>query len=128
MSLLPWFTGQPNANNLGSKESHDYQAPAYAAAILITTTKNKTLVQVGILTGALALTAYVGTGLADDIAPFVGDSLDVLFASDATGGRIVTFGAGFAATGTLTAAASKYGKASFVFNGTEWVGSSAATV
>lgn len=122
MSTLPRFTGAPNQDNTGGRESHDYQAPAYAATLAVTVTATKTLVKVGLLTGALTINAVLPTAAADSNEPFVGDEVKFLFAADGAGAHIVTFGTGFKSTGTLTVATSKFGTATFTFDGAEWVG------
>lgn len=127
MSTLPWFTGSSKEDNTGQKETHDYQAPAYAATLAITVTASKTIVQVGTLTGALTLSAVLPTAAADDNRPFVGDTLDFLFAADSVGAHVVTFGTGFQSPGTVSVAASKFAKASFTFDGVHFVGSGTAT-
>lgn len=127
MSTLPRFTGAPNRDNTSAQESRDYQAPVYAATIAVTVTKAKTLVQVGTLTGALTLSAVLPTAAADDARPFVGDSVDFLFTADSVGAHVVTFGTGFVSPGTISVAASKFGKASFTFDGHQFVGSGSVT-
>jgi len=53
--------------------------------------------------------------------------VEFLFASDGVGAHVVTFGTGFASPGTLSVAASKFGRAAFQFDGNRWVGSGTAT-
>ena len=127
MSTLSRFTGTPGHDNTSRVLNNDIQSPAYASTLAITTTKSSTLVNVGLLTGAMLVTVGTGSGLADDAAPFVGDTVEFLFAADGAGAHIVTFSTGFVSPGTLTVAANKYGAAKFRFNGTVWVGSSSAT-
>ena len=110
-----------NQDTTGRTITQDYQAPAYASALTITTTAQNTTVNVGQLTGAV--TVNVAT-----TNPYIGDEIIFLFAADGTGSHIVTFGTGCVSTGTLTVAESKYGKATAHFNGTEWIVSSNATV
>lgn len=109
----PRFVPGPNQDNTFQQVTQDYQNPAYAASIALVTGQSYTLVNVKQLTGALTLTANVS-------APYIGDELELLFATDATN-RVVTFGTGFASAGTLTVVASKFGSAKFIFNGTVWV-------
>jgi hypothetical protein len=96
----------------------DIQTPAYAASIAITTTKNITKVIPAQLTGALTLTAVVTSAVTGDILIFA-------FAADGTN-RVVTFSTNIASAGTLTVVASKYGSATFIYNGTTWVETSRA--
>lgn len=110
----PRFTPGVNQDNTFRTVTQDYQNPAYAATIAIVTAQAYTLVNVQQLTGALSLSANVAN-------PFIGDELEFLFASDGVGAHVVTFGTGFASSGTLSVAASKYGSAKFVFNGSVWV-------
>lgn len=93
----------------------DYQAPAYAATIAITTGVNSdyTLVNVGQLTGALAFNILATN-------PLIGDIVKCIFSADGTN-RVVTFGANIKSAGTLTVLANKYGTASFIFDGTNWI-------
>jgi hypothetical protein len=114
----PRFTGAVNADNNGTAFSQGYQAPAYASTLAVTVNgqDSYTLVRVGQLTGALTITAGVGSAT---LAPLVGDTMQILFSADATN-RVVTFSTGFATAGTLTVVASKFGAVRFVFNGTVW--------
>jgi hypothetical protein len=120
MSTLSRFPGGPGKDNTARVLNNEVQSPSFAASIAITASKAKTLVNVALLTGALALSINVGNNAPDDIPPFVGDEVEFLFASDATG-RVVTFGAGFASAGTLSVVASKFGSAKFKYNGSVWV-------
>lgn len=119
----PRFTGLKNKENTERAIKRGYLAPVYAATIALATSgfdpiNAYHLVNPGLLTGALTVTAPVGT---TTTGPLIGDVLEFLFVSDATG-RTVTFGTGFAASAaTLVIAASKYGTAEFIFNGTIWV-------
>jgi hypothetical protein len=97
--------------------NNDYQAPAYAATIALKIFASNTIVQVGLLTGALALSVNVGSA---STPPYVGDRLKVLFTS--TAGATVTLGAGFLFTAaTIVIPATKTANATFVFNGASWV-------
>lgn len=49
-----------------------------------------------------------------------GDFWIFIFTSDATGGRVITFGTGFKSTGTLTTVASKISTIWFATDGTNW--------
>ncbi len=89
------------------------QTPAYAASIAITTTKKTTEVIPAQLTGALTVTAVVTGALIGDILIFV-------FSADGTN-RVVTFSTNINSAGTLTVVASKFGSASFCYNGTAWI-------
>lgn len=118
MATSPRFTPGVNQDNTYRAVTQDYQSPAYAGTIAITTTQQVTLIKVGTLTGALSLTINTGDGVD---TPFVGDTAQFLFAADALGAHVVTFSTGFASSGTLSVAASKYASAQFIFNGTVWV-------
>lgn len=118
MSTSARFTGLKNADNTGRREFNDYQNPAYATPLAVTTKPNAsfTLVQVGSLTGALSVTVGVGSSTT---SPFVGDKIGFLFTAAAD--RIVTFSTGFLPNGTLTVLAGKTGNIFFMFNGAAWV-------
>lgn len=118
MSTSARFTGTAATENTGNKISKDYQTPAYAASIAITTkdTASDTLVKVAQLTGALTLTAGVGTSTTP---PMVGDRMTILLGTDGTQ-RIVTLSTGFISSGTVTIPASKFACVEAVFNGTAW--------
>lgn len=118
MSTQSRFPGGNNKDNTSRILTNEYQNPLYAATIALILVASKTLVQVKQLTGALTMSANVDTGN-DDIPPFVGDEVTMLFASDGTN-RVVTFGTGFLPTGTLTVTAGKTASAKFIFNGTVW--------
>lgn len=118
MSTSARFTGAANKDNTARREIYDYQSPAYASSIALTIKdRSKTIVQVAQLTGALSLTANVGSSTTP---PYVGDKIEFLFTSDGTN-RVVTFSTGFLPTGTLTVTASKSASAVFMFNGTAWI-------
>lgn len=121
MSTASRFPGAPKENT-SRILTNEVQSPVYAASIALTIKQANTQVFVGQLTGALALTVNVGTAgpVADDVAPFKGDSLEIIFASDASI-RVVTFSTGFASAGTLSTVASKKAAAFFTFDGTAWV-------
>jgi hypothetical protein len=117
----PRFSGSASKDNTSRLEATDYQAPAYAASIAITTRQGfaKTIVKVATLTGALTLTAGLGSATTD---PQIGDELQILLAGDATG-RTVTFSTGLtvSAATLVLAAGSKKGYISFMFDGATWV-------
>lgn len=128
MSTLSRFPGGKGKENTSRIETNEVQTPTTSTGTLaLTMSKAKTKVVVAALTGALTITANVGSGLADDAPPFVGDSLEILFSSDGVADHIVTFGTGFKTPGTLTVVSGKYGRASFTFNGSFWIGSGVAT-
>ena len=112
------FTGVKNADNTGSAISKGFQSVAYGATIALTVKPFDcyTLVQVAQLTGALTMTAGVGSAT---LPPFVGDEMQILFSADATN-RVVTFSTGFQTSGTVTVTASKTATVKFIFNGTAW--------
>lgn len=120
MATTNRFSPGANQDNTLITVTQDYKTPAYAAAITLTTSEEKTKVLVAQLTGALTLNMGVGGA---GVAPFIGDTCEILFSSDANvGGRIVTMGTGIAATAaTQTIAASKFGSLKLMFNGTTWV-------
>lgn len=96
---------------------NDYQTPDYAASIAITTADANTTVKVAQLTGNLTLTCGVGTS---STAPYVGDTLTVLFNADGSA-RTVTLSTGFNDAGNVVCAASKKASVSFMFDGATWV-------
>lgn len=99
----------------------DFQNPAYAASVALVINASKTIVQILPLTGPLSLSINVGTGTADAAAPFLGDRIEFILASDGTT-RTVTWGAGFTPTAaTLVVTTAKFATAQFVFNGTTWL-------
>jgi len=118
MATTTRFTPGANQDNTYRTVTQDYQAPVYATTLAVTTSQQVTLVNVGKLTGALSVT--IGTGSTTS-APYVGDTVQFLFSADAVGAHVVTFSTGFASSGTLSVAASKFGTAQFTFNGSVWV-------
>lgn len=120
MSTTSRFGNGPNNDNTGRTVTQDYLAIAYAASIALKPLAAKTIYKIGAATGALSLTI-------DTVAPLIGDEVIILFTSDATGSRVVTFSTGFNSPGTISLAASKFGKAAFTFDGTSWIGSGTAT-
>jgi hypothetical protein len=104
------FIAGAGQDNTFRTVTQDAQQPAYAATIAIIPTQQVTLVNPAQLTGALTMTATV-TNL------YIGDIVRCMFSADATN-RVVTFSTGFAASGTLTVVASKFGFVEFMFNGT----------
>jgi hypothetical protein len=124
MSTLSRFpvTNPPSADNTSAVLNNSVISVPYAASIALVTKTANSLVVIGQATGALSLTVGVGTAgpVADDVLPFVGDTLQLLLSSDATG-RVVTFSTGFAGAGTLTMIASKKASIDFTFDGVAWV-------
>ncbi len=106
------FIAGAGQDNTGRIATFSQQALTYAATIALLPKEFSSLYSLA-LTGAVTLTA--GTTL-----PQVGDEIKFLFSADATN-RIVTFGTGFASTGTLTVTASKKATATFRFDGAAWV-------
>jgi uncharacterized transporter YbjL len=101
-----------NQNETFTCLNWDEQILPYAASILINTTNYDTDVVVGLLTGALTLTANV-------TSPLIGDLLHINFSS--TAGETVTFSTGFAyVTSTLVVPAAGEGAITFRFNGNAW--------
>jgi hypothetical protein len=116
-SRFPTNSTSPNQDNTGRVVTYDYQNPAYAATLNIVTTAADTVVKVGALTGAITVNIGVGSSTT---APFVGDTLTLLFSS--TPGETVTLGTGTSnSAGTLVIAAGKKGSISYMFDGASWV-------
>jgi hypothetical protein len=117
MATTSRFIPGPGQDNTYRTVTRDYQNPAYAASLAIVTTAEKTLVKVGQLTGALTLTASVGSATNP---PFVGDEIEFLFGADSSS-RTVTLSTGIAPSATtLVLVASKFGGLKLKFNGTIW--------
>lgn len=94
----------------------DVQAPAYAATIDLAVVNQKTLVNVGQLTGALTLNVAADTGLKP------GAELIVQLQSDGTA-RATTLGTGFKGV-AIAGVISKTKYAAFVYDGTNFVNTS----
>lgn len=107
----------PSTDNTDRVLTNDYQTPDYAASIAITTKHADTRVKVAELTGALTVTAGVGTA---STAPYVCDTMTLLFATDSTQ-RIVTLSTGISASGTITIPADKKASLTLTFDGATWV-------
>jgi len=120
MANTPRVITGANQDVTGRTITQDYQNPAYASTLTITTTAQNTTVQPGLLTGTMTLDIATTNAL-------IGDQVVVLFAADGTGNHVVTFGTGCQSGGTLTVAESKFGKATGHFDGTNWIISSNAT-
>lgn len=117
MATTSRFIPGANQDNTLRVVTRDYQTPAYAAAITVNITAEKTLVKVGLLTGAMTVNFGVGSST---LPPYVGDEIELLFVADTTQ-RTVTIGTGAAGSAsTLVVAISKYGSLKFKFNGTVW--------
>jgi hypothetical protein len=121
MANTPRIVTGPNQDTTGRQITQDYQSPVYTASLALSFAAQRTTIKVGTLSGALSLSA-------DVTAPLIGDELIILFTADGAGPYVVTFAAGFKTTGTLSVAASKFGRGHFVFDGANWVGSVTATV
>jgi uncharacterized membrane protein len=102
-----------NNDNTGRAIVQSFQSKAYAATIAIRPNASITTVVVAQLTGAATITV-------SNTRSYAGDILRIVFSADASI-RVVTFGSGFQSAGTLSVAATKYGAATFIFNGTTWV-------
>lgn len=100
-------------DNTGRVLTYGYSAPAYAATLSVTPNFYELIYAPVTLTGNVTINATLTSAK-------VGDKMFCLFTSDATG-RVITFGAGFASSGTLTLILSKKGSASFVYDGSKYV-------
>lgn len=104
-----------NQDMTGRNYSYALAAPVYAATIALASPQHtETLVKPANLTGNLALSI-------DTTSAYLGDKVICLFTSDSGGTRTVTFGAGFKPSATLAVLASKFGSASFMFDGVNFV-------
>lgn len=112
-STSPRFGVGPNQDQTGRVIKFDFKTPAYGATIAVHPNASKTIVKVAQLTGAATITAST-------VDAYAGDELIFLFAADGTG-RTVTFGTGLKPSATLAVTASKFGSASFMFDGTNWI-------
>lgn len=120
MANTPRVVTGANQDITGRTITLDYQAPAYATPLAITTTKQYTSVNVAALTGVMTVTA--GT-----TNPLIGDQLEIMFTGD-TVDRVVTFSTGIEGIANLTVTGNARAIANFRFNGTKWIYvSSAAT-
>lgn len=108
------LTTRPNEDNTGRIITNDYIAPVYAASIALKLSAAKTYVKVGLLTGALTLTA-------ETTRPLIGDELVVMFLADGTN-RTVTLSTGLTGSAaTIVVTASKQATYTAIFDGTSWV-------
>jgi len=92
----------------------DIQSPASAATLSVTTTQRTTKVIVGTLSANMTVNAVVTDEQNGDLLYFA-------LSADSGGPYTVTFGTNFVSSGTISVAASKYGSAEFIYNGTLWV-------
>ena len=113
VATKPRWGTPPASDNSGRALNYIYSAPAYAATITVAPNAYTTVIRPAVLTGALTINATVTSCK-------IGDRLQFLFLSDATG-RVVTFGTNLKTSGTLTLTASKYGAIEFVFDGTYFI-------
>jgi hypothetical protein len=122
-NTTPYFVaGNPaNQDNTGRVVTYSYLTPAYAATLAPETLTFETIVNVGTLTGAMTINLDVTNNAG------IGSKITFYFVADSAGTHVVTFGTGCASTGTLSVAASKYGKATAEFNGAVWTVTSFAT-
>lgn len=116
------FTNNTGAINMGTDNTdrirnNQYQTPAFASTIALVVNSSYTLIKPATLTGAVTLTANVGSAT---VPPYVGDRIDFLFTPDGTS-RVVTFGTGFLPTATLSVTTAKFATASFMFDGAAWL-------
>lgn len=89
-----------------------------------TRTPNPTLgniINIGTLTGNITIN---GPSAANS---WTGATMTLIFTQDGTGGRTVTWGSGIKANWSPTTTAGKVNVIQFVFNGTDWIQTSAAT-
>ncbi len=98
----------------GRNYNYALAEPVYAATIaLASPTATETYVKPATLTGALTVTI-------DTTTAYLGDKINFLFTADGSG-RVVTFGAGFKPSATLSISASKFGSAQFMFDGINFI-------
>ena len=109
----------PNQDNTGRVATYDTQTPAYAATLNITTSAYDTLVVPGTLTGAMTVNVGVGSSTT---APYVGDTLQLLFKNTSGSTQTVTLGTGVSVSATtLAIPTTKKGAIYLVFDGATWV-------
>lgn len=122
-----YISSAQNQDNTGRVLTFDYKSYTDASTIALTPTAYSTVVKVTEMTVNTTITVDTSS------ATFgIGSRLEILFKGDATSpdtNYTVTFSTGFSVqtSNVLTVTARKYGKASFVFNGTTWVGSAMVT-
>jgi hypothetical protein len=102
----------PGNDNTYAIPHKEIASKTYAATIRLSPTMEETVYDFGQLTGALTVSVVV-------TPCFTGDKMSCLFHADGTN-RVVTFGAGFTSSGTLTVPASTYSTINFIFNGVAW--------
>lgn len=124
MATTARYNGAAGKDNTDRRVFNDYQPITYAstiAAVIKPHAGHTTIVLA--LTGALTITINVGSAT---VAPFIGDTVDILATSDGTS-RTITFSTGFAPTvSTFAITTLKYAIISFIFNGTAWLETSRA--
>lgn len=111
--------GSTNAEATGAGRIYDYQTPAYAATLNITTKQNRavTLVKPATLAGNMTINVGVGSATTD---PQIGDELKFLIKSDGSI-RTVTLGTGLqGSAATIVTVANKTVSMTFMFDGTGW--------
>ena len=109
----------PNQDNTGRVATFDVQQPAFAATLNITPTQYDTLVVPGTLTGAMTINIGVGSSTT---APYVGDTIQLLFKNSSGSTQTVTLGTGVSVSAaTLAIPTGKKGAIYLVFDGATWV-------
>jgi hypothetical protein len=110
------YSNQPNNGGEAQLYFRENQTLVYGANLKITPTdpRSEKINMNVALTGALTLTA-------DVTIPQDGDKLTCLFSADAVSDRVVTFGTGFAANGTLTVLDAGIAIVEFVFFSGVWL-------
>lgn len=118
LQFQPRYGIVPGDDNTGRVLTNFYLEPAYATTLVLNPHVSFLHVNMsttlGVLTGALAVSATVTNAV-------VGDEVSFNFVSDSAGSHAVTFGAGFKSSGTITPAASKFASITFKFDGTNFV-------
>lgn len=90
----------------------EIQNPIYASSLAITTTHEETTINVGQLSGNIAITSVVTNCYLDDKLTFI------LNANSSN--QTATFSTGFITNGNLPVLANTYAIINFQFNGTKW--------
>jgi hypothetical protein len=122
-----YITSAPNQDNTGRVLTFGYKAITDTATIALVPTDYSTVVNITELTANTTITVDVSTATAG-----IGARLDIILTGDATSpdtNYTVTFSTGFKVqtTNILTVTARKYGRASFIFNGSYWIGNAFVT-
>lgn len=112
------FPSAPNQDNTYRTATFETKNVDFATSITIKPTQYHTIVNIGTMTDNTTINAYAGD---TNVAPYIGDKLELYFANASGSNKTVVLGTGFHWENNLTVVNGSVGMIHATFNGSTWV-------